>query len=389
MRLSMLLAVTLVAATAHPQCSITLSDSGIIHLQSGQQRTVTWNTVPGATSYFVEDIAQSLGEPSAPDFAFGGAYSESRNGESPNLTAYPMTHTVLYKMTFRLRVTALNRSNPAWVPCSADAQYVFDADPVLASIASRRILPIVGKMHGMNGSDYTTALVIAGAGIATPSNGFKLYQGKIVFRPLGTRASDNDPSVDYALNGDETILYDDIMATLGATGIGTLEVIPKAGLPTPLADAIIDNRLPGGKLTGVRIPALLGRGQLTFGDTVTVGIHSTTETRLSVGVRAYGAPGSTRFEHHAANGTLIETADRFSDGDTTVLFALHDIFPNVAPGDRVIAHFQPLPEVRGGSNAVVLFLTETGNDLNNPNVVYRDSLDYPPFSRGFEPFLVR
>jgi hypothetical protein len=245
----------------------------------------------------------------------------------------------------------------------------------------------------MNGSDYTTALIIAGAGLggSTDDPALKLYQGRVYFRPLGTTISADDPSVPYALDGDETVVFDDIMDTLHATGIGTLEVVPKVGYPTPMVDAIIDNKLPDGKKTGVRIPALWGRDQLEIRDAMTVGIRNDTDSRLSIGVRSLGFGGHVRIHHIAADGTELESAERFIGDDMTMLYPLSTLFTQpLHPGDRITTSYlglnfsQPDLQAKGS----ILFLTETGNDLNNPNVVYRDSLSTPHYSRGFDRFLV-
>jgi hypothetical protein len=387
-RLLFVIAIAIIgmASALEAQCTLQLSDQGVVRMSAGEQRTLTWNVVPGASSYLVEQLIEGLGDPAAPDFAFGGSYTESRNGEAPGLTSILVRHSVLYKMRFRYIVTALNRGNPSFQPCKADVLYVIDADQKLAAAASSRIVPIAGKARGMNGSDYSTALILAGTGLGAGGDATKLYQGRIVFRPLGVTASDADPSIDYGLNGDETLVFDDIMVQLGATGIGSLEIIPKTGYPTPLADAIIDNKLADGHRTGARVPAVWGRDQLAISDSVTVGIRNSIDTRLSLGVRTLGTGGRLFFQHLSSNGQQIDTAERFAGPDVTLLYSLRDLFSSLASGDRIIAHYQPIGPT--ASNGVVLFLTETGNDLNNPNVVYRDSLDNPHFSRGFDRFIV-
>jgi hypothetical protein len=380
-------------STLQAQCTLQLSESGTIHINSDEARTLSWNPVPGATSYLVEQLVEGLGDPAGPDFTFGGPYTESRNGEGKGITSVQVRHSVLYKLRIHYFVTALNRDNPAFQPCKADVLYVVEPDLERALIASKRIVPIAGKAHGMNGSDYTTALIIAGAGLggSTDDPALKLYQGRVYFRPLGTTISADDPSVPYALDGDETVVFDDIMDTLHATGIGTLEVVPKVGYPTPMVDAIIDNKLPDGKKTGVRIPALWGRDQLEIRDAMTVGIRNDTDSRLSIGVRSLGFGGHVRIHHIAADGTELESAERFIGDDMTMLYPLSTLFTQpLHPGDRITTSYlglnfsQPDLQAKGS----ILFLTETGNDLNNPNVVYRDSLSTPHYSRGFDRFLV-
>jgi hypothetical protein len=392
----------LLAATASAQCSIQLSEQGVLHLKSGESRKVTWNSVPGATSYYTEDLIQSLGDPASPDFAFGAPYSESHNGEAQSLSSYLLVHQVLYKTTFRFAVTALNRSNPTWQPCRAEVTYVVDADANLASIASRRIVPLAGKANAMNGGSYSTALIVAGTGLGcthrnpcNPAPDENLYQGNIYFRALGQPAGESDPSIAYALNGDETLVYDDVMGQLGASGLGTIEVIPKAGYPTPQVDAFLDSRLPNGQHSNVRIAAAWGRDHLDSGGTITVGIRNTDDTRLAVGVRSYTTFGRLHIEHLASDGTSIDTQDVNVDhSETTVLYQLQTLFPSIHAGDRFVIHFQgfnfdPASGTVQGGGAALVFLTETGNNLNVPNLLYRDPIDENHYSQGFDYFVVR
>jgi hypothetical protein len=398
---SLVCTVFLLASTAvaSAQCSLQLSDHGVLRLQSGEQRHVTWNTVPGATSYFVEDVRQSLGDPASPDFAFGAPYSEAHDGESPNLTSYLIGHTVLYKTTFRLRVTALNRGNASFQPCSDEVTYVVDADADLASIAARRILPLAGKANAANGGAYSTALIVAGTGLGcthqqpcNPAPTDKLYQGQIVFRPLGQPASDTDPSMPYAINGDETLTFDDVMSTLGATGLGTIEVIPKPGYPTPQADALVDSRLPNGQHSTVRIGSAWGRDYLNSFGTVTAGIRNADDTRLAIGVRTYSLITRLAIDRLAASGETIDSQQVYANGGTTTLYPVQSLFPGIQAGDRLVIHFSGLNFDSGlvqPGGAVVVFLTETSNGLNVPNLFYRETIDSNHYSQGFDYYVVR
>lgn len=400
------LAVLVLGAVAAPlsaQCTLQLSDTGIVRMQSGDERELTWNAVPGATSYLVETLIEGLNEPSGPDFTFGGPYTESRNGEGRGITKYPVRHTVLYKMRFRYTVTALNRGNPSWQPCKADVLYVVEPDLELASIAARRIVPLAGKTPGAGGANYSTALILVGTGQGTYVHPGEeeyheqnpLYQGKIVFRPLGTKASDTDPSIEYRMHGDQTLVYDDIMDRLGASGVGTIEVIPHAGRPAPMADVIIENRMPDNRKTSVRVQAATGRDLLTRSESVTVAIRNNTDARLSIGVRGLGGPSHGTFQHLRADGTEVEVVHRWLDGDITMVYPLKDLFAGpFQPGDRIDVGWGGM-DLRGaegarfrGAGGVLLFLSETGNDVATPTVIYRDSMSGRRYEDGFDRFVV-
>lgn len=405
--LVLLLATVALTPTLWAQCTLQLSEEGVVRLASGEERLLTWNAVPGASSYYLQETIEGLNEPAAPDFTFGGPYTESYNYEGRQMTEFHVRHGVTYKIRYRYTVTALNRENPAWQPCSDDVLFVIEPDQELATLAASRFIPIAGKTRGRNNSDYVTALILAGTGLGPSPNdpppppgaptgeAMKLYQGRVYFRPLGTSASDLDPYIEYALGGDETLVYDDIMDALDASGIGTIEVRPKPGYPSPQADAIIDNRLPGNKRVGMRVPGALGRHHLRRNDTATVGIRNMHDARLSFGIRTLGAGGRVFFELFAPGGLRLETAERYAGDDMTMSWAIQDLFTTqLTTGHRVVAVYHGFPRVNHPefifpvSHGSVLFLTETGNDLDNPNVIYRESLADPHYSGGFDRFVI-
>jgi hypothetical protein len=408
-----LLTLTL-AATVHGQCTVALSHSGIVRVQSDEETLLTWDAVPGATGYLVQEVIEGINEPGPPDTMFGGPYTESRNYEMPAvLREFHVSHAVTYKIRFRYIVTALNRGDANWQPCSADVLFVIEPDQELATLAETRIVPFAGKTRGRNGADYATSLILAGTGLGpsrtdpeppprpdgsknpTYDELPKLYQGRIFFRPLNTPASDTDPFIEYALGGEETLVFDDIMQSLGATGVGTIEVRPRAGHPAPLVDAIIENRMPNGNRVGVRVGGELARHHVGRGNSATVGIRNTQDTRLSFGIRTFGTGGRVYFERFSADGHLLETAERYVDGNTTVSWALQDLFltPLMA-GQRVVAGYSGFRlygangEQFGIPRGAMFFLTETGNDLDNPAVIYRDPLQDRTYQNGFDRFIV-
>ena len=114
------------------------------------------------------------------------------------------------------------------------------------------------------------------------------------------------------------------------------------------------------------------------------------------GVRALAGPAFLRFTHMNAAGEVLEMVDRFAEGDVTMMFSLQDLFTQpIAPGDRITASYSSfdLFGIEGqrwpGAKGALLFLTETGNLFNNPNVVYREPLNSSRYANGFDPFLVK
>src|ERR1700756_1039341 len=84
------------------------------------------------------------------------------------------------------------------------------------------IIPIVGSTAGANGAHFKTLLRIYAAPDA---------HGKIVFHPLGAIASDSDPAMPYSFAPNAHVVTDylewpDVVAAMGQSGLGTLDIIP-------------------------------------------------------------------------------------------------------------------------------------------------------------------
>jgi hypothetical protein len=386
--------VTLFAAPVHAACTIQLSETGEVPLASGEQRMLTWPAVPGATSYFVERIFAGVGNPKPGDFG-GGVYVEERNIEQPaSNTSVMVSHIVLVDIAVRYRVTALNQSDASFQPCSASVLYRVSADARLASFANRLFVPIAGKANGAHGSSFITSLVLSGRGRGThpnsPSPGTPdRFAGRIVFRPMTQTASDTDPSIPYEFNDDQSVIIDDVMSALGVTGIGSIEIIPEGG-PSPIVEAVIKNVSPDGKRYGVRLPAILGRDQMSTRliRQLSAVVRDPQQVRLSVGVRAFGS-AFVRFHLISENGDAIAAEDRFPQYDAMTLYSMQDVFGSrLKKGMRVLVDFtqQIGPSEQHGG---FVFLTETDNKTNDPGVIVKDYLFETRYSQGYDPFVIQ
>jgi hypothetical protein len=106
--------------------------------------------------------------------------------------------------------------------CVGEVRVGLEGNRNLGAITEKRIVPLVGSVRGANGSDFRTSLTMSKAA---------LRKGRIVFRPTGTVASDADPFIRYLFGdnnaaGPQELYWDDIVAAIGASGTGSLEIIP-------------------------------------------------------------------------------------------------------------------------------------------------------------------
>jgi hypothetical protein len=163
------------------------------------------------------------------------------------------------------------------------------------------VLPVAGATAGSNGSFFRTSVQL------TNTDTTSSLSGTIVYHPAGASAAPGDPSTTFNLTPNQTISYPDIAASLGQSGIGSIDVFT-SGVP-PLVTARIFNDL--GAVAGTSgfsedavAPAdAAQQSQLIY-------LHMPTDVtnfRMNVGVRTLGAPVTMSVARLAASGGFLAT----------------------------------------------------------------------------------
>lgn len=156
------------------------------------------------------------------------------------------------------------------------------------------LIPVAGSVTGVGGTVFRTSARLSNPTDATIS-------GTIVFRPAGSAPSSSNPSMTYTLAPFETVAHADLIAALGASGIGTLEILPTTGSP-PAVLATIQN---GGSM---QIAAATDRNVLGAGSRAVLSIPDLTRFRYNVGVRTLAAGATISFQVRGQSGNSIRTA---------------------------------------------------------------------------------
>lgn len=191
---------------------------------------VRWKPVPGAERYQVQE--------SFNDFVTSrNFYTKSADFKVEHRVTYPIN--VRYRVTTELTVGAQAlavETTPTVAACTATITIPLDVDPEFRKLTGRAILPVVGSTPGAMGGQFKTYLKLTAS---VPGQ-----SGRIVFHPAGKAAADTDPSrpFTFASTGD-TLVFDDVVAEMGQSGIGSLEIIPDAaGEPiVPVIEARLFN----------------------------------------------------------------------------------------------------------------------------------------------------
>ena len=350
-RFTLLLCGTMLASApiAHA-CSIQIA---LTPRPDGNSQRLTWTPVPGATQY---DIFES-----ARGYDFRRVDQVNQKAEPAFIARPNSTETRSYSYL------VVARSDNSDVSCVGTTSFEMRGDDKLAALA-KRIVPLVGSVRGAFGSDFRTSLLLR----YMPS-----VSGRIVFRPTGTLPSASDPSLPYAFSGDSVqsdLYWDDVIAAMGASGTGTLEIIPNAGAPdldvlVPEVVARVYNVTPQGTF-GSRVPS----------------VHPGDWARSPENNASYWIPPSHgNYRRNAGIRTittlLYRVAIRNSDGTTENVPGLRELPANYTwfgsvealagrsvPADATVF-------VGFVSGNAIGFYTETENSTNDPSVVIKDPTD--------------
>jgi hypothetical protein len=146
------------------------------------------------------------------------------------------------------------------------------------------IVPVAASAPGALGSSFKTAV-----GLHNPSP--SSISGTVIFRRQGVPGSSADPTFSYTLLPYETLDYADFLATIGQTGLGSLDLVATTG-SIPVAEVrIYNDRDPAA--TGAREDLMLPEEALLPGLGGTLLAPADLQRyRFNIGVRTLSAGAS-------------------------------------------------------------------------------------------------
>jgi hypothetical protein len=154
------------------------------------------------------------------------------------------------------------------------------------------IVPVVGSTRGQSGANFKTELQMANPTDAAMS-GWLIYRPQVLVRR-------------YDIAAHATLSFADVVADMGGTGLGSLDVLVDRGsVPTLVARAYDDQ--PTGT-TGVTVPAVPIDAVLLRNATATlIAPRDLVRYRFNVGVRAVESGATLELTVRAANGVARHT----------------------------------------------------------------------------------
>ncbi len=205
MKTIVLFVSTLLAFSAGAQCTLNLQKED---LGRGERWELSWDKVPGATGFILESPRTD------PDTGTVTTYRKEIPIEAGTRVTTEVAVKTSVDLTVPYRVIAIGVPN-----CTGTIEVNWVSSVTFERIARKSVIPLVGSARGANDSNFKTSLRLRG----TARN----QKGILIFHPANVPARDSDPSLAYSLaTTSSVIVYDDVVAAFGATGLGSIEIVP-------------------------------------------------------------------------------------------------------------------------------------------------------------------
>jgi hypothetical protein len=160
------------------------------------------------------------------------------------------------------------------------------------------ILPVAISAPGAAGSYFKTRLQLRNP------QGVGRLSGKFVFHSAFAPASPDDPSLPYSLGGWETQTIDDLVAAMGQTGIGSVDVVATDTDLGPTIQATIYTETPAGGTLGCAEPTVRPAETGFFSATL-IGPDDPSRVRMNIGVRVLDRGATIRVVVFDSTGTAL------------------------------------------------------------------------------------
>jgi hypothetical protein len=208
-------------------------------------------------------------------------------------------------------------------------------DLYIARRTKTSLFPITGSTRGASGSVFRTSAQLSNPGELE-------IEGDLVFHPAGVEASSSDPSYRYRLGPYESQSFHDVVSRIGASGVGSLEVVPDVGPIPAVAVRIWNGNSP------FSVPPL------DTGSLMVAGMHSamkmpdnTGTFRTNIAIRTMESGATIWVCMHDPDGTFIRGFTREFPPNYLIQMPVAELLGGEVKADQMVMF-----TVNGGSAIV-------------------------------------
>jgi hypothetical protein len=171
------------------------------------------------------------------------------------------------------------------------------------------VLAAAGSTPGNFGSFFKT-------GVQLYNPGSSAIAGRFVYHPALVSGSSGDPSLSFSVGAGVTVSYDDLVATMGQTGLGSIDVVLPEPTPLHVLVARIYNDAGAAGTSGFTEEAIDPGGgsesRLLFAGATAflVAPSDVTHFRFNIGVRSLLSGAVITFTQRDASGVLVRAVTK-------------------------------------------------------------------------------
>jgi hypothetical protein len=244
---------------------------------------------------------------------------------------------------------------------SGDTLAVHATGTATESVA--RVIPAAASTPGNLGSFFKTSVQMFNP---WPN----ALSGRFVYHPAGTPGSATDPILTFTIGVGQSVSYPDIVGTMGATGLGSIDIVMNQANQPPVIVTRVFNDAGDAGTSGFTEDAIVpdgGNGEtalLSPGSTsFLIAPTDTAHFRFNMGVRTFLSGATLTLKVHDATGAVVHTVTKtylptYFEQQSSDTFLGYVLQPN-----NVI-------EVNVESGSAVVYGATTDNTTNDPSLQY-------------------
>ena len=164
-------------------------------------------------------------------------------------------------------------------------------------------IPVAGSTPGAFESLFKTSVQLLNPGATTTT-------GRLVFHPAGTSGVPTDPSLSWTLGPGQIVSYDDVVESLGESGLGSIDLYVGQGQPLPIVvTRIFDDSVTEGT-SGFTEPFFRRTDVPSQGRGFLIGPSDTSSFRYNIGIRTLDNPISLAATVRDSAGNIVHSVTR-------------------------------------------------------------------------------
>lgn len=161
-------------------------------------------------------------------------------------------------------------------------------------------IPVVGSTPGAFESFFKTSIQLLNPGASTST-------GRLVFHPAGTSGEPTDPSLSWTLAPGQIVSYDDVVAALGESGLGSIDLYLGQGQPLPIVITRIFDDAGTEGTSGFTEPFFRPSDVPNQGKGFLIGPSDTSRFRYNIGIRTLDNPVSLTATVRDSAGNILHS----------------------------------------------------------------------------------